>query len=127
MPCPECGGDEVVFAVPEPLEEYAPEGSVTIGLCGDCLRVHPSDGRLTDDETRPLAHIVPNGGGGAAVAMLVGLLDSLALNREAIVECTEYAEREGVDVHLTLDRLEQSVPDAHFDVARRHSQLEAFL
>ncbi|KAB1192597.1 hypothetical protein GJR96_03745 [Haloferax sp. MBLA0076] len=127
MPCPNCGGDEAVFAVPEPLEEYAPQGAVTIGLCADCLRVHPSDERVTDGDARPLGDVIPDGEGGAAFALLVGFLDSLALNREAIVESAEYAEREGVDVHLTLDRLEQSVSDPHFDVGRRHTQLETFL
>ncbi|KAB1197422.1 MULTISPECIES: DUF6276 family protein [Haloferax] len=127
MPCPDCGGEQAVFPVPEALEEFAPEGSLTIGLCADCLRVHPSDDRLTDGETRPLADIVPDGDGGAAVALMLGFLDSLALNREAIVESAEYAERAGVDVHLVLDRLEQSAPEPHFDVGRRHSQLEMFL
>ncbi|KAB1186852.1 MULTISPECIES: DUF6276 family protein [Haloferax] len=127
MSCPDCGGDEAVFAVPEALDEYAPEGSLTIGLCVDCLRVHPSDGRLTEGGVGPLADILPDSEGGAAAALMVGFLDSLALNREAIVECAEYAERNGVDVHLVLDRLEHSVPDPHFDVGRRHSQLEMFL
>jgi hypothetical protein len=127
MSCPDCGGEEAVFAVPEPLESFAPEGTVTIGLCADCLRVHPSNGRVTEGDARPLADIFPDGEGGAAAALMVGFLDSLALNREAIVDCAEYAERHGVDVHLILDRLEQTVPDPHFDVGRRHSQLETFL
>lgn len=70
---------------------------------------------------------LPDGDAGAAVALLVGMLDSLALNRAGIVDCVEFAERSGTDVHLTLDRLQQTATAPHFDVARRQRQLDAFL
>ncbi|ELZ94954.1 hypothetical protein C440_07757 [Haloferax mucosum ATCC BAA-1512] len=127
MSCPDCGGEEAVFSVPEPLEEYTPEAALTLALCSDCLRVHPSDSHPTEDASRPLAGVVPLGDGGAAIAVLVSLLDSLALNRTGIVDCVEFAERSGVDVQLTLGRLQREATDPHFDVAQRQAQLESFL
>lgn len=102
MSCPDCDGDLAVFAVPEPLESHAPEAALTVGLCADCLRLH-------------------------STGLCVGMLDSLALNRAGIVDCVEFAERSGTDVHLTLDRLQQTATAPHFDVARRQRQLDAFL
>ncbi|MFC7204784.1 DUF6276 family protein [Haloferax namakaokahaiae] len=127
MSCSECDGDTAVFAVPDDIASYAPDDAKRVSLCGDCLRVHASDDPVTADSNRSLADIVPATDGGAALALVIGMLDSLALNRAAIVTCLEYAEADGVDVHLALDRLAESVPEAHFDVARRHAQLDSFL
>ncbi|AFK18045.1 hypothetical protein E6P09_04620 [Haloferax mediterranei ATCC 33500] len=127
MSCPDCGGEEAVFSVPEPLEEYTPEAALTLALCSNCLRVRPSENPPTEGISGPLAGAIPDGEGGAAVVVLVSLLDSLALNRSAIVDCLEYAERKGVDVQLTLNRLQQEATDPHFDVARRQEQLDSFL
>ncbi|WP_410765838.1 DUF6276 family protein [Haloferax sp. DFSO60] len=127
MSCPMCGGDTAVFAVPEELSAHAPDDTDRVALCGDCLRVHASDAPVTTDSNRPLAEIVPATDGGAALALVIGMLDSLALNRAAIVSCLEYAEAEGVDVHLALARLDDSVPAAHFDIERRTTQLDSFL
>jgi len=127
MSCPDCDGELAVFAVPEPLESHAPEAALTVGLCADCLRLHSTEAPLTEGDSRPLADALPEGDAGAALALLVGMLDSLALNRAGIVDCVEFAERAGADVHLALDRLQRAATDPHFDVARRQSQLDAFL
>lgn len=127
MSCPDCDGDLAVFAVPEPLESHAPEAALTVGLCADCLRLHSTEAPPSDGASRPLAGALPDGDAGAAVALLVGMLDSLALNRAGIIDCVEFAERSGTDVHLTLDRLQQAATAPHFDVARRQRQLDAFL
>ncbi|AKU06472.1 MULTISPECIES: DUF6276 family protein [Haloferax] len=127
MSCPDCDGELAVFAVPEPLESHAPEAALTVGLCAGCLRLHPAETAPTDGDSRPLADVLPEGDAGASVALLVGMLDSLALNRAGIVDCVEFAERSGIDVHLTLDRLQREAADPHFDVARRQAQLDAFL
>ncbi|MBC9985110.1 hypothetical protein E4P24_01810 [Haloferax sp. AS1] len=127
MSCPDCDGDLAVFAVPESLESHAPEAALTVGLCADCLRLHSTEAPPSDGASRPLAGALPDGDAGAAVALLVGMLDSLALNRAGIVDCVEFAERSGTDVHLTLDRLQQTATAPHFDVARRQRQLDAFL
>ena len=127
MACPECGGATVRYVVPEDLRTYAPESTDIIALCGDCLHVSPATvAGEQADEANQLVDVVPNGDGGAALAVALGLLDSLALNRSGIVECLEYAEESGVDVHLSLDRLAHGFPDAHVDLERRRSQLTAF-
>ncbi|WP_042663444.1 DUF6276 family protein [Haloferax sp. ATB1] len=127
MSCPDCDGELAVFAVPEPLASHAPEAALTVGLCAGCLRLHPTETVPTDGDSRPFADVLPEGDAGAAVALLVGMLDSLALNCAGIVDCVEFAEQSGIDVHLTLDRLQREATNPHFDVARRQAQLDAFL
>lgn len=69
----------------------------------------------------------PSGEGGVAVAIAVGLLDSLTLNRPAIEACVEHAEANGADVFLTLDRLADTDVNPTFDPSRRRAQLENLL
>jgi hypothetical protein len=128
MPCPACGGDLVAFAVPADLRAYAPESSPYATLCSHCLRTHPTD-QGPDDPTFAAVHeSFPDGEAGAALALALGLLDSLALRRAAIDDCCSYAERAGADVLLTLDRLATADGlDPHFDIERRRHQLAELL
>lgn len=125
MACPACGGRTVAFDVPAALAEYAPDDA-RAAVCTACLRTRPDgDG---DDDFSAVHPSFPTGEAGAALALALGLLDSLALRRTAIDECCSYAERAGADVLLTLDRLAAAEgTHPHFDIERRRRQLADML
>ncbi|MEF8780154.1 MAG: DUF6276 family protein [Haloferacaceae archaeon] len=127
--CPRCDSRSVVFPVPDSLREHAPDGESAASICPDCLTLAPVEG--TDAEVPDAAEFdrlpFPSGEGGAAVALAVGNLESLALNRPSIEACVEHAERSGADVFLALDRLADATVNPAFDPARRRAQLENLL
>ncbi|SFR34550.1 DUF6276 family protein [Halogeometricum limi] len=136
MNCEHCDGELVVFAVPDDLRAYAPDDAATASLCATCLRVDapPDDGGAdggdssSDAGFAAVSDAFPSGRGGVALALLLGHLDSLALNRAAVETLAEEAERAGADPFLTLDRLGDDdgvVP--HFDFERRRRQAESVL
>lgn len=131
MPRPDCTAPVVAFTVPESLREYAPAADVV--LCTRCLRTAPA----TDADPEPAAaddtdfsavdDSFPSGRAGIAFALALGKLDSLALERSAIEELCEAAERHGTDVRLALERLRHAEGlEPGFDVARRTEQLDSF-
>jgi len=130
MPCSHCGGDLLAVPVPSDLREYLPERTVAVGLCRDCLAMAPVDdppGSVPDlsglDDAFP-----PNPDAAVPLAVLVGLLDSLALNRREITALLERVERAGTDPLLAVDRLADSYgDDAYVDLAGRRRQLEQLL
>ncbi|RDI71580.1 DUF6276 family protein [Halopelagius longus] len=131
--CTACGGDLVPFLVPDGLGTHAPvEGddapADAAALCSRCLRTYPEPDASDATTFDAVADYFPRGDGGAAVALLLGMLDSLALNRAAIETLVDRAEREGADVLLTLDRIDgDATLDPHFDVGRRRTQVEQLL
>ncbi|MFB6167631.1 MAG: DUF6276 family protein [Haloferacaceae archaeon] len=129
MPCATCDAPTVAFRVPDAVAAHAPDGPAA-AVCTTCLRLAPADPDEADPEPtfdRLLADF-PAGEGGAALALAVGLLDTLALNRAAVVDCCEFAEAAGVDVLLTLDRLDRAGRvEPHYDLSRRSRQLADFL
>jgi hypothetical protein len=128
MPCPACDGDLVAFAVPADIRAYAPESGAYATLCSHCLRTHPADEGPGDPTFDAVHESFPSGEAGAALALALGLLDSLALRRDAIDDCCSYAERAGADVLLILDRLATADGlDPHFDIERRRHQLAELL
>lgn len=132
MACPDCGSPVVAFGVPADLEEYAPSDRMT--LCTHCLRTATAeaaggdDVSATDDANFDAVHdALPSGRAGVAVALAIGKLGSLALERRAIESLVEEAERAGADVWLTLDRLGHADGlDPYVDLARRTEQLQSF-
>jgi hypothetical protein len=128
--CDACDRSLVRVDVLPDLREYAPGNVATVGSCPGCLRIYPvSDDDVADLEGRDdLPTPIPDGGGGDALLLALGLLDSLATNRAAIQSLVERAEASGADVFLTLDRLaaDESV-EAHADLERRRRQLESLL
>jgi len=128
MPCPACGGDLVAFAVPAALRDHAPGPGVHAALCSTCLRMHAAGDGPADPTFTAVHESFPDGEAGAALALALGLLDSLALSRDAVDDCCSYAERAGADVLLTLDRLSTADGlDPHVDVERRRHQLAELL
>jgi hypothetical protein len=129
MACPECGSEQVTFRVPTDLREHLPEGAQSVAICTVCLALDPS--RDASDESPDFASIsdaFPDGDAGVAMALAVGLLDSLALFRSEISALLERVERGGTDPLLVLDRLEaDSGLEPHFDVDRRRTQAEQLL
>lgn len=128
MDCPDCDSPTVQFRVPSDLTAHAPEDGDAAAVCSACLRVHPAGDAPTGASFDALLSQFPGGEGGAALALALGLLDSLALNRAAVVECCEHAERSGVDLYLVLDRLANAGSvDPHYDASRRHAQIRDVL
>lgn len=133
MNCSHCDIDVVVFAVPDELETHAPDGHATATVCPHCLAVTAAADETPADDPAfdRIDESFPAGEGGAALALLVNTLPSIALRKEAARACREYAEANGVDVELTLDRLVDAVHDGEivpeFDLERRAYQLDSLL
>ena len=128
--CEHCDRSLVLVDVPSDLSEYAPENAETVGSCPRCLRTYPaSDDDVADLSGRAdLRAAIPDGEGGVALLLALGLFDSLATNRAAIQSLIEHAEAAGADVFLTLDRLAaDDAVEAHVDLERRRQQLESLI
>lgn len=133
MSCPACDGDRVAFAVPSSLRPYAPDEAPRASLCTTCLRVAGLD--ADDSEAEPSERVewdpLPRGEAGVATALLVGLLDSLALRRADVTALCEHVEGAGGDPFLTLDRLATMAAagdlDPHVDLERRTAQLQSLV
>jgi hypothetical protein len=121
MDCPECGVEMVTFAVPADLRELLPGAERAAAVCPSCLALRPAD----DPDDRPdferFGPAFPTGEAAVPMALGLGLLDSLAIHREAIVALFDRVERAGTDPLLVLGRLPADPP---FDIERRRHQLE---
>jgi hypothetical protein len=133
MTCPECGSEQVTFRVPADFREYLPEGTQRAAICTVCLALDLGDsvteGSVTESpDFASISDSFPDGEPGVAMALAVGLLDSLALYRSEISSLLERVERGGTDPLLVLDRLGiDSGLEPHFDVERRRTQAEQLL
>lgn len=128
MDCPECDEPCVTFAVPEDLREYAPEGGEAAAICPTCLRTFAADAGESNPDFAPVGEFFPADGAGVPLALALGKLGSLALNRTAIETLLARAESEGADALLTLDRLAAAGSvQPHFDLDRRRVQIEQLL
>lgn len=130
MSCSNCGGETIAFPVAENLRQYLPDGTVGASLCRSCLTMDPVDdppGEMPDltalDDGFP-----SNPDAAVPMALLVGLLDSLALNRQEITALLERVERAGTDPLLVIDRLDDAFGDEAFvDLGARRHQLAQLL
>ena len=130
MSCPECGGEQLVIPVPVDLQEYLRGDAPGVAVCRDCLAMRPDeDPPAEPPDLTALDDAIPSNPDAALpVVLLVGLLDSLAVNRTEITALLERAERAGTDPLLVVDRLADSFgADAHVDLASRRRQLEQLL
>lgn len=133
MHCPDCGVRTVVFAVPEEFEECVPGTTPAVGLCPRCLGLFPADSSRdsvpADPPFEEISDSFPsNPDAAVAMALLVGLLENLALYRSEISQLLERVERAGTDPLLVLDRLATD-PDVETDLELRgrRRQLEQLL
>ncbi|UPV75843.1 DUF6276 family protein [Halorussus limi] len=129
MTCSACGSEQLRFAVPADLREYLPDASERVAVCTRCLALEPTDDEAPDSpDFSAISDAFPDGDAGVAMALAVGLLDSLALYRSEIAALLERVERGGADPLLVLNRLGADARlDPHFDVARRETQVEQLL
>ncbi|QZY00170.1 DUF6276 family protein [Halobaculum rubrum] len=143
MTCPRCDTVVVTFPVPEALRAHAPEEAAAASICPRCLAVDAVEGTEAADtdgskatggdapEFERVHESFPGGDGGAAFALLIGTLPSIALHKASARALRDHAEREGVDTALAFDRLVEAVREAElvpdFDLDRRVRQLDSLL
>ncbi len=128
MDCPNCRARTVVFEVPSEHRTHAPEGSDRAALCPECLTLVAADGPTEPRFDRISSAFPSDAAAAVPLALAIGLLDSLALNRRALQELIPAAETAGADPLLLLDRLHvQGGVDPDFDISRRRHQLEQLL
>ena len=129
MNCPDCGGETVVFAVPDEFREFVPGDESTVALCAHCLALHPAPD--TDANSNPDFSVVsdafPSDESAIPLVLAVGLLDSLALYRAEVETLLARTERAGTDPLLVLDRLAADPDlDPQVDLTARRRQVEQF-
>ncbi|RRJ30475.1 DUF6276 family protein [Halocatena pleomorpha] len=130
MSCPDCDAPLVSFVVPADLREYAPTTTETLAICTQCLTLYPPTSNATPEATdfSRISDAFPTGEAAVPMAIVLGLLESLALNRSEIEQLIERVERAGADPLLLLDKLDrQGSVDPQWDVSRRRHQLQQFL
>jgi len=130
MSCHASADDPLTLSVPADLRQYLPGETPAVTICRSCLSMEPADaGADNGPDLTALDDAFPSNADAAVpLALLVGLLDSLALHREEITALLERVERAGTDPLLAVDRLAASYgDDAHVDLARRRHQLEQLL
>jgi hypothetical protein len=125
MDCPDCRAPTVAFEVPEQFREHAPESSAHAALCQECLTLSAAESAPADPPFDRVGEAFPTDEAAVPMALAVGLLDSLALNRAAIEALLEATVEAGTDPLLVLDRLAaQGGVDPVFDLDRRRHQVE---
>jgi hypothetical protein len=131
MDCPNCRARTVVFDVPPDYRAYVPDESDRAALCPECLTLAAAGDEPADPDPRfdRISSAFPTDETAAVpLAIAIGLLDSLALNRAALQKLVPDAESAGADPLLLLDRLHvQGGVDPDFDIDRRRHQLEQLL
>jgi len=130
MDCQACGAETVVFAVPRTYREYLPGEEPGAALCTHCLTLQPvADPPADPPDFGPVSDAIPESREAAVpLALLVGLLENLALYRTEVEDLLAAVERAGVDPLLVLDRLDRDPDvDAVADLGRRRHQLEQLL
>jgi hypothetical protein len=132
MTCSECGRATTAFAIPEELREYVPENASAAAICPSCLTLQPpieDEPTPADPDLTVISESFPRDPAAAIpMALMIGLLDSLALNRAKIAELIERVENEGVDPMLLLEELARdSSLNPAIDLAGRKRQLEQLL
>ena len=129
MNCPSCDVKAVAFDVPAALREHAPESASAAALCPRCLTLRAVDAADSTPAFDRVSTAFPTEPDAAVpLALAIGLLDSLALNRESIQTLLETVERAGTDPLLVLDRLDvQGSTQPAFDLDRRRHQLRQLM
>lgn len=128
--CPRCRADAIAFDVPASLRPLAPVDTDQACLCRVCLTLDGCDAPVDiAEELAVVSDAFPSDAeAAAAVAIVLGLLESLALYRQDIQAVIDHLEADGVDGLLVLDRLadDPSLRPA-IDLDRRVHQLNQLL
>ena len=130
MSCPDCGGETLSFRVPDAHRELLPGSDPGASLCSRCLALRPaSDPPADPPDLTPISDAFPSNPEAAVpLALLVGLLDSLARYRSEISTLLVAVERAGSDPLLAIDRLADDPDiDTDVDLRKRRHQLEQLL
>ncbi|MFD1513267.1 DUF6276 family protein [Halomarina rubra] len=123
--CPHCDAPTLAFAVPDELADHAPDDSGVAAICSRCLTLHDASDAPSETDFGRISEEFPEGEAGAAMALAVGYLDSLALHRRDIDAALAVVEREGADPLMLLDRLSaQGSLQPAVDLQRRRHQVE---
>ena len=130
MDCPNCGTGMVAFAVSADLRDCLPGEEPGAALCPRCLELEPVGDPPADppDFTRIGDAFPEEPEAAVPMALLVGLVSSLALYRSEVETLLAHVERAGVDSLLVLDRLAvQGSIETDTDLRGRRTQLEQLL
>lgn len=132
MHCPDCGVSIVAFDVPAEFADCVPGDTSMVGLCPDCLGLFPITAGTEVPDTPEFERISDSfpteADRAVAMALLVGLLENLALYRSEISLLLERVERAGADPLLVLDRLATDPGiETDLDLRGRRRQLEQLL
>ena len=124
-----CGADAIAFAVPAAMRSCVPGSAAAVALCPDCLALRPTTDPPADPAFERVHGLFPTDPEAAVpMALLLGLLDELALYRTELSALLERVERAGVDPLLLLARLaDDPAMDPGVDLAVRRRQLEQLL
>lgn len=128
MDCPDCGEAMVAFSVPPDLVRHLPGEAAgeepVAAVCPSCLAMRPADAPDGTPAFDRFGDGFPTGEAAVPMALLVGLLDSLALHRGDVAALLERVERAGVDPLLVVARLSA---EPGYDLERRRHQLQQLL
>ena len=129
MDCPNCEVATVSVPLTAEYREMLPGDSPGAAVCTRCLRLHPvGDPPAEDPDLTAVSDAFPGNAAAVPLALLVGLLDSLATHRAEITDLLAAVERAGIDPFLAVNRLaDDPGVDAAVDLRRRRHQLEQFL
>ena len=130
MDCPDCGAEALAFAVPEECREAVSGDEPGVAICTRCLALHPvADPPEAAPDFQRVSEAMPADPEAALpMAIAVGLLRNLALNRSEIGDLLDQVERAGSDPMLVLDRLAaDETLETDLDLRGRRRQLEQLL
>lgn len=127
--CDGCPGTLHRFSIPPSIREWDAVSMDVATICDRCLRVAPAtDPSDTGDAPAGIDGVhaaVPGGEAGVAMALLLGWLDSLTLNRAGIEVAITHLESAGVDPLLVIERLlDDDAVSPAIDLERRLRQLQ---
>ena len=130
--CDRCDGETVVRPVPDGCRGLLADDPPLVRLCERCLDVLPAPGTPVTRDWDPatVSESLPTDPAAAvAVALLVTLLGSMALNRSKIERVVDYLEVDaGVDPLLAIQRVRSDdLLQPAADLGRREPQLAQVL
>lgn len=130
MDCPDCGAEALPFPVPAEFQASVPGETSGAAICTRCLAIHPVEDPPADaPDFQRVSEAMPRDPDAARpLALALGLLRNLALNRAEISDLFDRVERAGSDPLLVLDRLEGDAGiDTDLDLSGRRRQVEQLL